>query len=912
MNKHLQAHMKKENNPDVQFILKARLEEIASLVRLRKPKSDDVVPSCKKNRPIKEPRVVFYRPGAGKLLVWYRYRKRKLLKYFGLTNSGQYTMSLYDKRMLDKYKYVKDNLIMYRCNKCGKICKTPPGFKYHMFSSHNVKVGLIQEKRQRTRPKANTSQVKESGKERHERSPAEREKRDIIFGFLQTYRRENRYYCDKCDHSNILGKQVEFREHLYKNHNVYHPDLTHYECTRCKPVLRTVKQNKVEAHIRSWQHVKLEKKGMGISDISNSDNEMDDESDTYPKQRQKRHDLNRIVSQYQIGSTFVCPQCQKTMERINGFVNHMYCEHKVKLSTKHWTYYECVNCSPAFRTIIKAKFEKHKDCSRHKRALELNKGTKRSNSTSDDDEPVRKKSKVASDCKVEQSRSISMLQSEELYCDFCKSNFSSVNDVGNHLDTYHKKHLQRFKYKCLICQAEFDTLVEFREHMKTEDHELEVALARSRAEYESTGNIVPDVENNNDAAVGTASDGESEQESGTVFKITNKGIECATCKMKTTVFNEFKSHIRQSHATSEDFSFSCSPCNFENSNVKEAMVHVASFDHETSMKRTFDEYDGIRTNLAYKIPRKNQIFCLVCKQKMPIEKLSSHAEEKHQISGKILTVHCKPCNEILSLMQVQIHCKSVKHQAKLANASDTLSDTDSCPPSKKQKFEVSENSCSEVNAPGPSAGNVTNISVSEPHKQTNTVEPTNAAANVKQKVVAPQIEVPLQPERVEKEMESSIHLDDDMDHDPFQPPSPEPVDLEEPEPIQEEEEEPRLESPPAQELHQEQHIAAAASQDVGGNVALNAQSVYLRQLTLDDFTSEELYEELCRRKSFSTCDCGFAFYDDKVAEHLHRGCHSVSDWHKCRFCLVTFKDAYKFTTHFFEGHKETRSKSTNF
>ena len=897
------AHIKMEQNKDALFVLQARLEEVEALIRPRKQSTKNVVRGPGKKRPIKVPRVKFYRQGAGKRLVWYRYRKRKLLKNFGLISSGQYTMKVRDERRLRKYRFVKDNQIMYKCDKCSKIRKTTSGFKYHMFAFHKGKGRFMSKRNKRSRAKATSSERKESDKRKRERSNSvEGAEKAIILGFLHSYRKGDRYYCDKCGYNNILRKQLEFREHLFKDHNIYHPDLRRLECTTCKPVFRTVKQTKIEAHVHSPQHIKLEKEAAGITSIEDVEKEIDEPS---PTSRRKRTHLMQVACQYRIGTSYGCPQCGKKVENINHFVNHMYCEHKVKLSTKDCTYYECSDCSPPFRTSFKNKFKKHQQCARHIRALELNKGTKRSNSEDIDDEPVRKKPKVANDGakKAKKSLTVSLLQSEEFVCNLCNSNFTAINNVGNHLDTKHKQKLERFKYECQFCECTERTLIDFREHMKAENHELEVALARSRAEYESSRNKVPAIEDNEADEVSSvesssSDESESEEISSTVFKVTKNGMNCESCDFTTTTFDEIMKHIQRYHKETENLTFSCETCGFENSSVKEIMVHVTTDAHENKMKSTFEEYVKVTTSLAYKITKKNKIMCLTCKREIKkMERILTHAEEKHQLSTTDMRVYCRVCDEILSPENVQKHRKSAKHDLRV-NADGFSSDTDACPPAKKLKLEEVDNSDTENNSSGRYIENVagpsgkTNTSAPQRTQESSTVTSSTQAA---------------QSQQLEEQLES-VPPEDDIGPDPFeQPSSPE-------EAIEIDQEDVVHHPAPLAPEPPQQDVEAAAQQHIAGNAALNAQpsrQPHL-QITLADFTSEELLEELTNRDDFLTCACGFAYYNDRVAFHLHKGCHSVSDWHKCRNCFRTFPDAYKFTTHFLEGHREERSQSTNF
>ena len=844
LKKHIAAHIKKEKSSERLKYLETQLKELETFVRPRRSKVKQEIPPKKnrRRRPIKIPRTIERPKGQKKLIAWYVRRKKRLLKDFGMTNSGRNSLHghIRDRRLLRKYICIVNSQVVFKCKRCDKIMKTSDGFKYHIFASHKIKGRHVEI--------GNSQSTGKSGGVEDTRKSVEKEEKKTIQKFLQIYEKGDRYHCDKCFYDTSLPKQGDFREHLYKKHNVFEPSLRHYECNDCTPVFRTTKQNKMEAHLVSASHIKTEKAKMAFTSTEITE-ELDDTSLT--PDGAKRKEFLRVAKQYEHGNAYACPRCSKTIEKIDVFVEHMYVEHDVKLSSKDCNYYQCEDCVPEFRTCSKAKLHKHELGVRHKKTVELKASKKRRNDDKTSIEPARKKPKLSPTAQKKNSKSyvVTFSGSEIFRCDPCKLTFNAINDVGNHIDTNHREEMSKFLYKCKICTITENNLTNFREHMKTEDHELEVALVRSKAEYEASKRKVSGMPQSETPVYQVASS-ESE-ESGdegveTVFGVTDKGLSCVTCKFATKIFAEIIGHIADRHHRKKDkIVFDCEVCNFKCSRAEDALIHITSDGHETNMNDTFWEYAKITTDIGYKITRKDRIVCTVCKRKIfTINRLLTHAKDRHELPSINIRIVCILCNKILVPAEIENHRKTANH-LRLVEKEVESSETDSSPPSKKPRLEE-----------------------------------IDASASFEQQIAE---------ERLEPD---SRQLEAEIEEFPEASPLEiVPEQHDEPPPVEGAVAEV---APPQQPALPPQRFAPA--------LRAPAPPPFVqpyRQVSLAHFTTKELFEELCTRDDYYTCPCGFAYHKDKVASYLHKSCHAVNDWHKCSNCYKRFPDAYSFITHLF-------------
>ena len=865
---------------------------------------------------MKIPRTSDRPKGQKQLIAWYVRRKKRLLKDLGMTNAGRNSMRgrIRDRRILRNYRCVVKNQEVFKCKRCGKIMKTNDGFKYHMVRHHKRRLVEI-----RKSPKTGKNKGVED-----RRKSVEMEEKKAIQKFLKIYEKGDRYHCDQCFYSTSHPKQGDFREHLYKKHNVFESSLRHYECNDCTPVFRTIKQNKMEAHLLSASHIKTEKAKMANTPAEIAGNEESDDT-SLAANGTKRTELLRVVKQYQHGSNYACPQCSKTVENIDVFVEHMYVEHDVKLSSKDCNYYQCEDCIPQFRTCSKAKLHKHELGIRHKKAVELKASKKRANNDHEAGiEPARKKPKVSATAQKKSSKSytVSFSDTEIFRCDPCKLTFKVINDVGNHLDTSHREKVSRFLYKCKICMKTENSLTNCREHMKTDDHKLEVALARSKAEYEASKQTSPEP----DAALArskaeyeasrqTASDrsrsvtpvdqganSESEESGGedvqTVFSVNDKGLNCVSCKFTTKIFAEIMSHKSdRHHRKKETIVFECEVCNFKCSETNDAQIHIISDSHDKKMNKMFWECAKITTDIAYKITRKDQIVCRVCRRKIfRMERLLTHAEERHELPSVNIRIICILCSEILVPGEIESHRKTDSH-LRLVEKEIESSETDSCPPTKKSRLE-------EIDAGASFEEQIAEERLESPPRQLEVQDEDFPEASL------PEIEVPEQHNNENAPAEGAA-----AEVAPPQPPA-----------LRPQPSAPAFRAPapaskapaaapqiPALVSRAPAPVPQAPAPAHRGPAAAPFCQPY-RQVALADFTTAELFDELCARDDYYTCPCGFAYYKDRVASYLHKSCHAVNDWHKCSNCYKTFPDAYSFITHLFckEGESSTlRNISSN-
>ena len=838
-------------------------------------------------------------------------RKKQLLKDFGMTNTGRNSLRerIRDRKILRKYTFVVNNQEVFKCKRCGKIMKTTDGFKYHMVSAHRIKIRVRHHKRTHVETRKSSNAGKNKGVE-DRRTSVEMEEKKTIHKFLQMYEKGDRYHCDRCFYSRSHPKQGDFREHLYKKHNVFEPSLRHYECNDCTPVFRTIKQNKMEAHLLSPNHIKTEKAKMARFPVAIAGNEESDDT-SLAANGTRRTELLRVVKQYQHGSNYACPQCSKTVENIDVFVEHMYVEHDVKLSSKDCNYYQCEDCVPAFRTCSKAKLHKHELGVRHRKAVELKTSKKRANN--DDGagtEPVRKKSKVSAPAHKKSSKSyaVSFSDTEIFHCDPCKLTFNAVNDVGNHLDTSHKEKVGMFLYKCKVCTITKNSLANFREHMKTDDHELNVALARSKAEYEASKQTSPEpdaalarskaeYEASKQTALDTprsltpvdqGASSESEESGGvqTVFSINDKGLNCVSCKFVTKIFAEIMSHkSERHHRKKETIFFECEVCDFKCSRMDDALMHIISNGHDKKMSNMFWEYARITTDIAYKITHKDQIVCRVCRRKIfRINRLLTHAEERHELPSVNIKIICILCNVILVPGEIENHRKTDSHLRSVEKEGES-SETDSCPPTKKSRLE-------EVDAGASFEEQIAEESSERPAGQ------LEAQFEEFPEASSSEIEVPQQHDELVPAEEATAEVA--PPEPPALPPQPSAPAFQVPAPAPKAPA--QVPAPasktPALVSRVRSPIPQAPVPARRGPAVAHVGQPY-RQVALADFTTQELFEELCTRDDYFTCPCGFAYYKDKVASYLHKSCHAVNDWHKCSNCYRTFPDAYSFITHLF-------------
>ena len=1003
LKKHLKAHIKKEKSSKILHYLETRLNELETFVRpcrskvkeeipalmWKKSKVKEEIPQMKsrQQRPMKIPRTKDSPKGQKKLIAWYVRRKKRLLKDFGMTNSGRNSRRarIRDARIFRKYRCQEG----FKCKRCNKILKTTDGFKYHL-KCHNINKRGRSLKRRDVEIAKRQNTCNNGGVEDRRKS-IEIEEKETIQKFLQIYKKGERYHCDKCFHITSVPKQGDFREHLYKKHNVFEPSLRHYECNDCTPVFRTIKQNKMEAHLHSASHIKMEKAKMAFtSRVSADQEELDGTSLT--ANGTKRTELLRVVKQYQHGSAYGCPQCGKNMEKIDVFVEHMYVEHDVKLSSKDCNYYQCEDCFPEFRTCSKAKLRKHELGVRHKKTVELKLSKKRGNDDEIGIEPARKKSKVSptEQKKSNKSYTVTFTDTEIFRCDPCGLTFSAINDLGNHLDTNHREKIRMFFYKCKICTITENSLTNFREHMKTDDHELEVALARSKAEYEASKQTASNIPRNVILLdQGASSESEESGDEGVqiVISVTDKGLKCVTCKFVTKSFSEIKSHSTdRHHGKKETIVYDCEFCKFKCSRAKDAQIHIISDGHEANMNDTFWEYAKITTDIAFKITRKDQIVCSICRLKIfSIERLLIHAKEKHELPPLNIRIVCIVCCKILIPAEIENHQKTDNH-LRLVEKEFESSDTDSCPPTKKSRLEevddgasfeqqiaeersepqpqqlealieeVSEASSLEIEVPEqhdePPAAEVAAPEPQAPARAPQAIAPVRQArapirqapapapqaiapvrqapAPVRQapapapQAIAPVRQAPAPVRQAPAPAPQAIAPVRQAPAPVRQAPAPAPQAIAQvrqapapvrqaPAPVRQAPAPARQAPAPVRQAPAPVRQAPAPVRQAPAPAPPPFRQPY-RQVTLADYTTTELFEELISRDDYYPCQCGFAFYKDKVASYLHKSCHAVNDWHKCSNCYRTFPDPYSFITHLFCKEDESsisRDKSSS-
>ncbi len=241
-----------------------------------------------------------------------------------------------------------------------------------------------------------------------------------------------------------------------------------------------------------------------------------------------------------------------------------------------------------------------------------------------------------------------------------------------------------------------DTLSDFRHHLKSENHSDKLRLCKSEP-----GVTVKREPKDQDQAAGAAAasdhsdeeDGESGAESEeetprSVFQITERGLYCEKCDYTTSDFDKMMvEHNMRFHPT-ELFAMSCKICNYSNTAVKDVLFHITSKKHEDLMRNKFFNYTPITTSLTYRITTKDKILCVLCKTAQKVERLSSHVQRKHELTGDI-KVHCALCMVLIDLDQVREHRQLAGHRY-LVQVKSEPEDTVSSPPVKKPRMEAGQ------------------------------------------------------------------------------------------------------------------------------------------------------------------------------------------------------------------------------
>ena len=80
------------------------------------------------------------------------------------------------------------------------------------------------------------------------------------------------------------------------------------------------------------------------------------------------------------------------------------------------------------------------------------------------------------------------------------------------------------------------------------------------------------------------------------------------------------------------------------------------------------------------------------------------------------------------------------------------------------------------------------------------------------------------------------------------------------------------------------------------------------QRILDQYSDEQILEELVARREVFVCVCGTVFREQALY-FLHRGVHNTNNPKKCATCDYTARDWYDFTSHLFVHNNISDSKN---
>ncbi len=216
---------------------------------------------------------------------------------------------------------------------------------------------------------------------------------------LENFKKGSIYQCDKCSYSNNVPTYL--RHHYYSLHHMRIPgrgkvQFQYFKCTKCKPPFYCMKRRLYDKHLKSEKHkahTLQTHEGMApqaatrkvhvpvtpkaaAQETHEAGSSRETHAEVVPKFKKapppKEEDTREPFSFDSINRQYHCLMCPYKTEGVkNVVINHLWSKHVIKVDEPSITFYECVACNPAVRTIYEKDYNKHTLTSKHMKFTQI-------------------------------------------------------------------------------------------------------------------------------------------------------------------------------------------------------------------------------------------------------------------------------------------------------------------------------------------------------------------------------------------------------------------------------------------------------------------------------------------------------------------------------------------------------------